>query len=75
MVYTLEEYVKEFTVCGKHISVSTLKRRLSMGLFPKYHKAYKKPNGWIIEVPELNGNLTSNFNINLTLKKEETMLN
>jgi hypothetical protein len=69
MIYTPEEYVQVFTFAGKHVSVSTLKRRMKAGMFPKNHIVYKKPHAWIIEVPEINANILANYNLNLTLKK------
>jgi hypothetical protein len=70
MIYTPSEYAKEFTFGGKHVSSMTIKRRCAAGQLPRYHKAYKKTGGWIIEVPDFPENLRNNYTVNLTLKKE-----
>ena len=74
MIYTPSEYANEFTFGGKHLSAKSIKRRCINGQLPRGHKAYCKTGGWIIEVPEIAANILNNYNIRLSLKKEEAFI-
>jgi hypothetical protein len=53
MIYTPQEYCKEFPFGGKIVSSMTIKRRCNKGMLPHNHIARKLPGKrgpWIIEV-------------------------
>jgi hypothetical protein len=55
MIYTPQEYCKEFPFGGKIVSPMTIKRRCERGMLPHNHIARKLPGKkkkgqWIIEV-------------------------
>ena len=71
MIYTPAEYAVIFTFGGVHLSERSIRRRCFFGQLPAGHRAYRKKGFWIIEVELFSENIRRQYNIQLTLKKQE----
>jgi len=70
MIYSPSEYAANFTFGGIRLSERSIRRRCSHGQLPKGHIPHLVSGVWIIEVLMFSENIRKNYNIQLTLKKQ-----